>query len=167
MRSWALAGLVRAVRRFSRPEPPGARGGHGLLSGEAVARLKRRALAFLEAAGASRDSDVRAFLAEQAMQLYVKAVLLELFGEEARTHSVRELLGLLARLLERAGYAGEALEVRELAARERALLIEAEEACVSARYGLGVDEETAARLLDLAGRLIELLEGVAGRVKLG
>ncbi len=137
------------------------------MSGEAVARLKRRARAFLEAAGQAGDSDLKAFLSEQAMQLYAKAVLLELFGEETRTHSIRELLGLLARRLREAGYEEEALRVMEYVARERLTLLEAEEAYITARYGLGYTGEEAERLLEAAARLQGFLEGVARRVKLG
>ncbi len=46
-----------------------------------MVRLKRRARSFLEAAGLVDDPDLKAFFAEQAMQLHLKAVLLELFGE--------------------------------------------------------------------------------------
>ncbi|MCE4610435.1 MAG: HEPN domain-containing protein [Desulfurococcales archaeon] len=137
------------------------------MSGEAVGRLKRRARSFLKAAGLVDDPDLKAFFAEQAMQLHLKAVLLELFGEEARTHSVRELLGLLARRLRDAGYTGEAMRVMEFAAAERLALLEADEAYITARYGLGYSVGEAERLVDLAGRLIALLEEVARRVKLG
>ena len=137
------------------------------MSGEAVGRLKRRARSFLKAAGLVDDPDLKAFFAEQAMQLHLKAVLLELFGEEARTHSVRELLGLLARRLRDTGYTGEAMRVMEFAAAERLALLEADEAYITARYGLGYSVGEAERLVDLAGRLIALLEEVARRVKLG
>ena len=101
------------------------------------------------------------------MRLYLKAVLLELFGEEARAHSVRELLGLLARRLREAGYTGEAALVMEFAAAEKLALLEADEAYITARYGLGYTEGDAERLVGLAGRLLGLLEEVARRVKLG
>ena len=132
-----------------------------------MGRLKRRARSFLKAAGLIDDPDLKAFFAEQAMQLHLKAVLLELFGEEARTHSVRELLGLLARRLRDAGYTGEAKRVMEFAAAERLALLEADEAYITARYGLGYSMEEAERLVGLAGRLIDLLEEVARCVKLG
>ena len=74
------------------------------LSGEYVARLKRRALSFLKEAEEAADADLAVFFAEQAMQLYLKAVFYELFGERVRGHSLRELLGILSRSLERHGY---------------------------------------------------------------
>ncbi len=137
------------------------------MSGEAVERLKRRARAFLEAARLTGDSDLKAFFAEQAMQLYSKAVLLELFGEETRIHAIREILGLLARRLAAAGYREEAARLMEYVARERLLLLQAEEAYITARYGIGYTGEEAEALLGAAARLIELLEEVARNVKLG
>ncbi len=137
------------------------------MSGEVVGRLKRRAKSFLRAARLVDDPDLKAFFAEQAMQLYLKALLLELFGEEVRIHSVRELLGLLVRRLRDAGYTSEAEKVMEFVAAERLALLEADEAYITARYGAGYTAGEAEKLLDLAERLIGLLEEVSRRVKLG
>jgi len=52
------------------------------LSGEYVARLKRRALSFLKEAEEAADADLVAFFAEQAMQLYIKVVLYEIIRRE-------------------------------------------------------------------------------------
>ena len=71
------------------------------LSGEYVAKLKRRALSFLKEAEEAVDPDLAACFAEQSMQLYLKAVLYELFGEIVRGYRLRALLGLLSRGLER------------------------------------------------------------------
>ena len=49
------------------------------LSGEYVARLKRRALSFLKEAEEAADADLAVF-AKQAMQLYLKAVFYEKRG---------------------------------------------------------------------------------------
>ena len=54
------------------------------MSGEYVARLKRRALSFLKEAEEAADADLAAFFAEQAMQLHIKAVFYEIFGERVR-----------------------------------------------------------------------------------
>ncbi|WP_048192254.1 HEPN domain-containing protein [Pyrolobus fumarii] len=138
------------------------------MSGEYVLVLRRRALGFLEEAREARDPDLAVFFAEQAMQLYIKSVLYELFGERVRGHGLRELLGLLARLLEEAGYGREAEAVRSFVAKHRGLLIEAEEAYTLARYGeVGYSEADAARMTSLAESLIRMLEGVAKRVKMG
>ena len=74
------------------------------MSGEYVAKLKRSALSFLKETEDAVDPDPAAFFAEQSMQLYLKAVLYELFGEVVRGHRLRALLGLLSRGLERNGY---------------------------------------------------------------
>lgn len=68
------------------------------MSGEYVVKLKRRALGFLKAVDQVDDADLAAFFVEQAMQLYIKAVLYELFGERFRGHGLRELLGFLAQI---------------------------------------------------------------------
>ena len=79
------------------------------MSGEYVLKLKRRALSFLKEAEEVENPDLAAFFAEQSMQLYLKSVLYELFGEKVRGHSLRGLLGLLAKLLNKHGY-GEMME---------------------------------------------------------
>jgi HEPN domain-containing protein len=138
------------------------------LSGEYVNVLKRRALSFLEEASKVKDPDLAAFLAEQSIQLYIKAVLYELFGERVRGHNIRELLGLLARLLDRAEYHNEANRVRDFVADNRGILIDVEEAYIMSRYGeRGYTLEEAKKFIDLAKRLINLLEEVAKDVKLG
>ncbi len=138
------------------------------MSGVYASVLRRRALAFLEEAREARDPDLAVFFAEQAMQLYTKATLYELFGERVRTHGIRELLGLLARLLEEAGFVEEAERVRGFVAENRGLLIEAEEAYTLARYGeTGYTRGDAERMIRLAEELIKLLEGVAESVKMG
>jgi HEPN domain-containing protein len=65
------------------------------LSGEYVNKLKRRAKAFLREVLSVEEPDLAVFFAEQAMQLYAKAVCFELFGELVRGHKVRGLLALL------------------------------------------------------------------------
>ena len=138
------------------------------VSGEYVQLLKRRAMDFLDEARDARNPDLAVFFAEQAMQLFIKAILYELFGERVRGHGLRELLGLLARLLEDAGYRSEADKIRVFVAEHRGLLIEAEEAYTLARYGeVGYRESDARRIIELAEELIRVLEEVANRVKMG
>ncbi len=137
-------------------------------SGGYASLLRRRALGFLREAREATDPDLAAFFAEQAIQLYIKATIYELFGEQVRGHGLREMLGHLARLLEKAGYREEAEAIREFIARKRSLLIEAEEAYTLARYGEeGYSGEDAEALVGLAEELVRLLEGVSRRVKLG
>ena len=138
------------------------------LGGEYVARLKRRALGFLRAADRIDDADLATFFAEQAMQLYIKAVFYEMFGERVRGCELRTLLGMLSSYLRRRGYENVAAEVDHFVDEHRRDLITAEEAYVGGRYGeLGYSEEDSRRLRDVARRLMEVLDGVVEAVKLG
>lgn len=61
--------------------------------------LRKRARTFLRHAGESvktKEFDFACFSAEQAAQLFVKSAMLEIIGEVPRSHSVREMLALLA-----------------------------------------------------------------------
>ncbi|MGC8849607.1 MAG: HEPN domain-containing protein [Candidatus Bathyarchaeia archaeon] len=40
----------------------------------------------------NRDYDIAAFMAEQALQLYIRSLILELTGEVPRVHAVRQLM---------------------------------------------------------------------------
>jgi len=138
------------------------------LSGEYVAKLKRKALGFLRATDGTDDADLAAFFAEQAMQLYIKAVFYEILGERVGGHELRTLLGMLSSYLRRHGYENVAAEVDHFVDEHRRDLITAEEAYIGGRYGeLGYSEEDSKRLRDTARRLMEVLDGVVEAVKLG
>ena len=138
------------------------------MSGEYVARLKRRALSFLKEAEEAADADLAVFFAEQAMQLYLKAVFYELFGDRVRGHSLRELLGILSRSLERHGYVELAGEIRSFVGEHRSRLALAEEAYVGGRYGdTSYTRDDVERLIEVARDLITVLDWVVERVKLG
>lgn len=138
------------------------------MSGEYVGRLKRRAMGFLKEAEGAEDSDLAAFFAEQAMQLYVKAIFYEIFGERVRGHELRALLGSFSEYLERHGYAEDAKRVRRFAEEYRRELILAEDAYISARYGEAeFSREDARSLIEVGRRLMELLDEVVGDVELG
>ncbi len=121
--------------------------------------LWTRAEAFLEEATEARNPDLAAFFAEQAIQLALKAFIIQLGGIPPRSHSARELMGRAALLLAEAGWGEEAQALQELARRERDLLIMAEEAYTLSRYGeepMGWDE--AEKIVGLAERIIAQLE---------
>ena len=144
--------------------------GHALmnLSGEYVAKLKRRALSFLKEAEEAVDLDLAAFFAEQSMQLYLKAVLYELFGEVVRGHGLRTLLGLLSRGLERNSYSELAVKVRGFVDQHRGELVLAEEAYIGGRYGdLSYSRDDVGSLINVARDLKILLDEVVKDVKLG
>jgi len=70
------------------------------LRGE-VKILQDRANSFLRLAEeklTEEDYDLASFASEQAAQLFLKSKALELLGEIPRTHSIRELLGYLAKV---------------------------------------------------------------------
>ncbi len=137
-------------------------------SGDYARILKRRALSFLAEAREARDPDLVVFFVEQAVQLYLKAVLFELFGERIRGHGIRELLGLLARRLEEAGYVREAESVRELVVTYRSTLVELEEAYTLARYGeRGYTSDEASKILQVGEKIIKFLEEISRVAKLG
>ena len=138
------------------------------MSGEYVTKLKRRALSFLKEAEEAVDPDLAAFFAEQSMQLYLKAVLYELFGEVVKGHRLRALLGLLLRGLERNGYTELADKVRGFVDGYRGELILAEEAYIGGRYGdLSYSQDDAGSLINVARDLRVLLDEVVRGVKLG
>jgi len=65
--------------------------------------LRKRALHMVTMAENAFENgfyDVSCFLAEQALQLYLKAMLLKLLGGYPRTHSIRRLLGELSKLVD-------------------------------------------------------------------
>ncbi|WP_456330150.1 HEPN domain-containing protein [Archaeoglobus sp.] len=94
-----------------------------------VERLRKRAMGFMDAAAErlkAEDYDLACFMAEQAVQLYLKSAVLELSGDVPRTHSIRQLLSILSKLLD------------EQFDFDRRSLIFLEDAYIKARY-LGSD----------------------------
>lgn len=138
------------------------------MSGESVARLKRRARAFLSEAEEARDADLAVFFAEQAMQLCIKAIYFDIFGGGLRGHGLRELLGVLVRALEAHGYDVHAGKLLDFIDKHRRQLMLVEEAYIMSRYGdVEYSREDAVNSVSLARELTELLEGVSRSVKLG
>jgi HEPN domain-containing protein len=102
--------------------------------------------------------DTAAFLAEQAAQLFIKHKILELTGEMPRTHTIRQLIAVLAECT--GGRWRE--ELTEFAKRSRSLLIRLEEAYISSRYLFRrYDRDEAEELVGFAREVIDLV----GRVQ--
>jgi HEPN domain-containing protein len=116
-----------------------------------VAVLRRRTKAFLNRALDSleaKDYDVASFLSEQAVQLYLKSLLLEELGDYPRTHSISTLLTILGKL-EKYKNVAKILEIKK---REIRLM---EDAYISSRHLVrGFDEEEAQALIKLAKEII-------------
>ncbi len=138
------------------------------MSGERVNAMKERAGAFLELASELADRgrlDIASFSVQQACQLRVKASLLRLTGEMPRIHSIRELLGILAKRMEEIGHRDEAEKITGFVRESRGVLVDIEAAYTESRYGLAVATESVVReMLRAADRLFRLLEEVENSV---
>ena len=77
------------------------------MSGEYVELLKNRSKVFLREAERlfqENEFDIACFNIEQAFQLYLKALIIRLTGENLRTYSIRSLLGYLIKKLKELGF---------------------------------------------------------------
>ncbi len=120
-------------------------------------KLKRRALSFLKSAKVRMewgDYDLVCFDAEQAVQLYLKALLYKLFGLRTRTHGTLEHLGMLRRELGEEGR-----WVSDLVRRLRDGIDLLDESYVEGRYGEESEytEEMAELCLKTAEEIIRRL----------
>ena len=93
--------------------------------GELVRVMYRRARSFLRSARVRADwgdLDLALLDVEQALQLYLKALLLELFGVRTRMHGVLERLSILSRELVGAGFEALATELSNFIRENRQLI---------------------------------------------
>lgn len=70
---------------------------------EEIKLLQKRALNFLDSAKErfqKEDWDLVCFMAEQAVQLFLKSLILKEIGEIPKTHSIRKLLGIINQMKE-------------------------------------------------------------------
>ncbi|MGP3703513.1 MAG: HEPN domain-containing protein [Candidatus Bathyarchaeota archaeon] len=118
--------------------------------------IRDRALRMLRSAVGSLadgDYDIAAFMADQAVQLFLKSVILELTGEMPRVHMVRQLMYAVRELT------GKHDVVDEFIRENRSLFIRLEEAYIGSRYMPRVYER------DEAEELVKFAEKVIGFVK--
>ncbi len=117
-----------------------------------VELLKRRSKGFLNGAKErlkAGEYDVACFMAEQSVQLYLKAVILDLSGEIPRTHSIRKLLSILSTIF------GKKLEF------DRKSLIFLESMYINARYlNVEYEREDAEEAIKIAEEVIEIVDRV-------
>lgn len=129
-----------------------------------VELLRRRALAFARYASEAfrnEDYDLACFFAEQALQIRAKSLLLRMLGYVPRTHSIREILGILLKTLEKIERREEALMISGLVERHRDVLRLAEEAYIRSRYGRGgYDRETADAMLRALAEILGVLDNI-------
>jgi len=108
---------------------------------------------------ADGDYDIAAFMADQAVQLFLKSVILELTGEMPRVHMVRQLMYIIRELT------GKRELIDGFVRENRSLFIRLEEAYISSRYMPRVYErDEAEELVRFAGEVIEFVKSVKGEV---
>ncbi|MFP3191014.1 MAG: HEPN domain-containing protein [Thermoproteota archaeon] len=141
------------------------------MSGDKVQLLKRRALRFIYDAKIDYKEgfyDLSAFHLEQALKLYIKAVIFELFGKEYKGHGIRELLSYLSKMLKENEYEDLSKKVNELIAEYREQLIRIEDAYITSRYEVAeYHGEDLKSLIEVTEKIINFLEEVVKNVKLG
>jgi len=125
-----------------------------------VSLLRDRSLRMLRSAKRcllDGDYDIAAFMADQAVQLYLKSVIFELTGEVPRVHAVRRLMRVLRELL------GKPSLIDDFVRKNRSMLIRLEEACVGSRYmPREYEREEAEELVEFAEEAIGFVESVKG-----
>ena len=120
---------------------------------EEIELFLKRARNFLDGAKErfqKEDWDLTCFMAEQSVQLFIKAIILEKGGEVPKTHSIRKLFGLLYQLTE-----------DEVFKYDRKALLFLESAYLNSRYFSFVyEEEDAKEALKIAVEVKNLVENV-------
>lgn len=131
-----------------------------------VELLRRRSAAFYRQALKAfegGDYDVAIFLCEQAAQIRLKALLLRLLGFTPRGHGLREMLGLLSKVLEKLGKAELVRRVVGFGEARRGPLKLLEEAYTGSRYlPRPYSSEEAAEALEVVEELLKLVDEVEG-----
>jgi HEPN domain-containing protein len=131
------------------------------LSRSEVDLLRGRSLRMLsssETSLAKGDYDIAAFMAEQALQLYVKSMLLEFAGEVPRIHAIRQLFGSLKVVV------GRPAQIDEFVTRNRSLLIRLEDTYINSRYvAREYDKEEAKELVDFAREAVQFVGHLKGK----
>ena len=132
---------------------------NGLSSKREVDLLRDRAFKMLKHAKkgfSDGDYDIAAFLAEQAVQLFLKSVILERTGEVPRTHVIRQLLHIFENIFENC-----ADRVDVFVRENRSLLIRLEEAYLASRYLFKEYEmEEVRELIDFAEKVINFVKDI-------
>jgi len=118
---------------------------------EEIELFLKRARNFLDGAKErfqKEDWDLTCFMAEQSVQLFIKAIILEIGGEVPKTHSIRRLFGLLYQLTK-----------DEMFKYDRKALIFLESAYLNSRYFSFVyEKEDAKEALKIAVEVKDLVE---------
>ena len=125
---------------------------------EEVELFLRRASNFLEGAKErfeKNDWDLTCFMAEQSVQLFLKAIILEKGGEFPRTHSLRQLFSILSNLIEKSKLK-----------YDRKSLMFLESAYLNSRYiNFSYNKEDAEEILKIVEEVIDLVRNVRNNEK--
>jgi len=106
------------------------------------------------------DFDIAAFMADQAVQLYLKSVILELSGEMPRVHVIRQLMYILKELLNKRS------AIDKFVRENRSLFIRLEETYISSRYmPREYEREEAEELVNFAKEVIEFVRSIKGETQ--
>ena len=120
---------------------------------EEVELFLKRSKNFLDGAKEryqKEDWDLTCFMAEQSVQLLIKANILEIGGEVPKTHSIRKLFGLLYQLTK-----------NEVYKYDRKALIFLESAYLNSRYfSFAYEKEDAEEALKIAEEVKKIVENV-------
>ena len=126
-----------------------------------VELLRRRSLRMLNHAEhciTTGDYDLASFLAEQAVQLYLKSIILELTGEVPRTHVIRQLFHILRTIIKNKEH------IDEFMRKNRRLLVGLEEAYLASRYLFRIyEKEEAEELVNFAKEVINFVRDIKGK----
>lgn len=122
--------------------------------------IRNRALRMLNSAKKNLndgDYDIAAFMADQAVQLYLKPGILELTGEMPRTHAVRQLFTIIR------AFSAKPNDVDVFASRNRSLLIRLEDTYISSRYlPREYEREEAEELVLFAEEVVKFVKHLRG-----
>lgn len=120
---------------------------------EEIELLLKRARNFLDGARErfkKEDWDLTCFMAEQSVQLFMKATILEKGGEMPKTHSIRKLFGLLYQLTK-----------EKVFKYDRKALIFLESAYLNSRYfNFVYEKDDASEALKIAEEVKNLVKNV-------
>jgi len=120
---------------------------------EEIELLIKRARNFLDGAKErfkKEDWDLTCFMAEQSVQLFMKATILEKGGEMPKTHSIRKLFGLLYQLTK-----------EKVFKYDRKALIFLESAYLNSRYfNFVYEKDDASEALKIAEEVKNLVKNV-------
>jgi HEPN domain-containing protein len=135
---------------------------------ERVGAMKRRAFEFLNLSKELLErglEDISSFHVHQACQLRLKASILRIRGEIPRIHGVRELIGILAKILEELDRKDESRSLTNFTRDHRDVLIDLDDAYTTSRYAVGgLAKEAVREMIGVAEELFRLLDEVERNV---